>query len=60
MEQDSACLVGIDRNSLDCVHVMMNKFAPNSQDFLRVRSVIVNFVKDADYIFAQRDSGKLS
>lgn len=39
---------------------MMNKFAPNSPDFLRVRSVIVNFVKDAEDILAQRGNGKLS
>lgn len=60
VEQDSACLVGIYRNSLDCAHVMMNKFAPNTPDFLRVRTVIVNFVNSAEEILAQRGISKLS
>jgi hypothetical protein len=39
---------------------MMNKFAPGTQNFDRVRSVIFNFTKDAEKILAQRDNGQLS
>jgi hypothetical protein len=39
---------------------MMNKFAPGTQNFDRVRSVIFNFTKDAEKILARRDNGQLS
>jgi hypothetical protein len=36
---------------------MMNKFAPNTQNFLRVKSAILNLVRDAEDILARRKSG---
>lgn len=39
---------------------MMNKFAPNTQNFLRVKSAVFNLVRDAEDILARRKSGQLS
>ena len=53
--QDSACLDGWDHTPLDCNHTMMNKFAPDWENFKRVASVIQKFVFEAEDTLEQRN-----
>lgn len=55
VNQESAILRGWGNTPLDCRHVMMNKFAPGTENFKRVASTIGKFVSEAEETLKQRN-----
>ncbi|KAK5994851.1 Nephrocystin-3-like protein [Cladobotryum mycophilum] len=57
VDNESASLQGRGRTGLDCSHLMMNKFCPETNNFSRVGAVIRKFVSDAEDILSRRKIG---
>jgi hypothetical protein len=55
VNQESACLHGWGYTPLDCGHVMMNKFAPDTENFRRVASIIRMLVSESNETLKQRN-----
>ncbi|KAK0745442.1 P-loop containing nucleoside triphosphate hydrolase protein [Schizothecium vesticola] len=55
VNQESACLHGWGDTPLDCGHVMMNKFAPGTENFRRVASIIRMLVSESNETLKQRN-----
>ncbi|PNP57453.1 hypothetical protein THARTR1_02450 [Trichoderma harzianum] len=54
VDKDSASLRGFQSTYLNCTHVMMNKFAPGTNEYDRVRNVVVGFVDNSRNVLAKR------
>ncbi|KAK3348603.1 hypothetical protein B0T25DRAFT_623733 [Lasiosphaeria hispida] len=55
VNRESACLHGWGDTPLDCRHVMMNKFGPDTENFRRVASIIRMFVSESEETLKQRN-----
>ncbi|KAK4063744.1 hypothetical protein Trihar35433_8452 [Trichoderma harzianum] len=54
VDKNSASLRGFQSTYLNCTHVMMNKFAPGTNEYDRVRNVVVGFVENSRKVLAKR------
>ncbi|KAJ4859587.1 NACHT domain-containing protein [Trichoderma breve] len=54
VDKNSASLRGFQSTYLNCTHVMMNKFAPGTNEYDRIRNVVVGFVKNSRNVLAKR------
>ncbi|KKO98258.1 hypothetical protein THAR02_09642 [Trichoderma harzianum] len=55
VDKNSASLRGFQSTYLNCTHVMMNKFAPGTNEYDRVRNVVVGFVENSRNVLAKRN-----
>ncbi|KAL6792772.1 hypothetical protein J3E68DRAFT_407377 [Trichoderma sp. SZMC 28012] len=55
VDKNSASLRGFQSTYLNCTHVMMNKFAPGTNEYERVRNVVVGFVENSRNVLAKRN-----
>lgn len=54
VDKNSASLRGFQSTYLNCTHVMMNKFAPGTNEYDRGRNVVVGFVENSRNVLAIR------
>ncbi|KAF3074265.1 hypothetical protein CFAM422_003330 [Trichoderma lentiforme] len=55
VDKNSASLRGFQSTYLNCTHVMMNKFAPGTNEYDRVRNVVSGFVENSRNVLAKRN-----
>lgn len=53
VDKNSASLRGFQSTYLNCTHVMMNKFAPGTNEYDRVRNVVAGFVENSRNVLAK-------